>query len=115
MDTIVITNPKRWRDWPGSLTSFIQPSPLPNCTGAVAPPPTRTRPVLPASHRAPPPPLPPPFPLYPTPTPQYAAFEDEVGVYLITEYASRGDVFGELDRRGGTMSEGDAVRQVREG
>ncbi|KAI8468632.1 MAG: kinase-like domain-containing protein [Monoraphidium minutum] len=42
----------------------------------------------------------------------YAAFEDEVGVYLVTEYASRGDVFGELDRRGGTMSEGEAVRQV---
>jgi aurora kinase len=33
-------------------------------------------------------------------------------VYLVTEFASRGDVFGELDRRGGTMSEGDAVRQV---
>lgn len=38
-----------------------------------------------------------------------------MGVYLITEYASRGDVFGELDRRGGTMSEGEAVRQVRPG
>lgn len=43
---------------------------------------------------------------------QYAAFEDEVGVYLVTEYASRGDVFGELDRRGGSMTEADAVRQV---
>ncbi|KAI8471070.1 MAG: kinase-like domain-containing protein [Monoraphidium minutum] len=42
----------------------------------------------------------------------YAAFEDEVGVYLVTEFASRGDVFGELDRRGGTMPEGDAVTQV---
>jgi len=57
-------------------------------------------------------------PSHPTPNPnpptkyQFAAFEDEVGVYLITEYASRGDVFGELDRRGGTMSESDAVRQV---
>jgi hypothetical protein len=45
---------------------------------------------------------------------QYAAFEDEVGIYLVTEYASRGDVFGELDRRGGSMTESDAVRQVRE-
>jgi hypothetical protein len=44
---------------------------------------------------------------------QYAAFEDEVGVYLVTEYASKGDVFGELDRRGGSMTEADAVRQVR--
>lgn len=44
---------------------------------------------------------------------QYAAFEDEVGIYLVTEYASRGDVFGELDRRGGSMTESDAVRQVR--
>lgn len=35
-----------------------------------------------------------------------------MGVYLITEYASRGDVFGELDRRGGSMTEADAVRQV---
>jgi hypothetical protein len=35
-----------------------------------------------------------------------------VGVYLISEYASRGDVFGELDRRGGSMTEADAVRQV---
>lgn len=43
---------------------------------------------------------------------QYAAFEDERGVYLVTEYASRGDVFGELDRRGGSMTEADAVRQV---
>lgn len=43
---------------------------------------------------------------------QYAAFEDQVGVYLVTEYASRGDVFGELDRRGGSMTEADAVRQV---
>lgn len=43
---------------------------------------------------------------------QYAAFEDEVGIYLVTEYASRGDVFGELDRRGGTMTEADAVCQV---
>ncbi|WIA36653.1 hypothetical protein OEZ86_007937 [Tetradesmus obliquus] len=42
----------------------------------------------------------------------YAAFEDEVGIYLVTEYASRGDVFGELDRRGGSMTESDAVRQV---
>jgi serine/threonine protein kinase len=33
-------------------------------------------------------------------------------VYLVTEYASRGDVFGELDRRGGSMTEADAVRQV---
>ncbi|KAF6254672.1 hypothetical protein COO60DRAFT_297186 [Scenedesmus sp. NREL 46B-D3] len=41
-----------------------------------------------------------------------AAFEDEVGIYLVTEYASRGDVFGELDRRGGSMTESDAVRQV---
>lgn len=46
---------------------------------------------------------------------QYAAFEDEVGIYLVTEYASRGDVFGELDRRGGSMTEADAVRQVRPG
>lgn len=53
------------------------------------------------------------FSLFFTPThPQYAAFEDEVGVYLVTEYASRGDVFGELDRRGGSMTEADAVRQV---
>jgi hypothetical protein len=44
---------------------------------------------------------------------QFAAFEDEVGIYLVTEYASRGDVFGELDRRGGSMTESDAVRQVR--
>lgn len=43
---------------------------------------------------------------------QYAAFEDETNVYLVTEYASRGDVFGELDRRGGSMTEADAVRQV---
>lgn len=35
-----------------------------------------------------------------------------MGVYLVTEYASRGDVFGELDRRGGSMTEADAVRQV---
>ena len=42
----------------------------------------------------------------------FAAFEDDAGVYLVTEHAARGDVFGELDRRGGTMSEGDAVRQV---
>ncbi|KAF8065557.1 hypothetical protein HT031_003158 [Scenedesmus sp. PABB004] len=42
----------------------------------------------------------------------FAAFEDEVGVYLVSEYASRGDVFGELDRRGGSMTEADAVRQV---
>ena len=42
----------------------------------------------------------------------YAAFEDGLGISLVTEYASRGDVFGELDRRGGTMSEADAVRQV---
>lgn len=33
-------------------------------------------------------------------------------MYLVTEYASRGDVFGELDRRGGSMTEADAVRQV---
>jgi hypothetical protein len=33
-------------------------------------------------------------------------------VYLVTEYASKGDVFGELDRRGGSMTEADAVRQV---
>lgn len=50
--------------------------------------------------------------LYCHPPVQYAAFEDEVGVYLVTEYASRGDVFGELDRRGGSMTEADAVRQV---
>ncbi|GBF96529.1 aurora protein [Raphidocelis subcapitata] len=42
----------------------------------------------------------------------FAAFEDESGVYLVTEFASRGDVFGELDRRGGTMSESEAVRAV---
>ena len=42
----------------------------------------------------------------------FAAFEDAAGIYLVTEYASRGDVFGELDRRGGTMSEADAVRSV---
>ena len=36
-----------------------------------------------------------------------------MGVYLVTEYASKGDVFGELDRRGGSMTEADAVRQVR--
>jgi serine/threonine protein kinase len=57
---------------------------------------------------------PPPTHQIPAPhsAPQFAAFEDEAGVYLVTEYASRGDVFGELDRRGGTMSEADAVRHV---
>lgn len=43
---------------------------------------------------------------------QYAAFEDEEGIYLVTEYASQGDVFGELDRRGGAMSEAESVRHV---
>jgi hypothetical protein len=32
---------------------------------------------------------------------QYAAFEDPQGVYLVTEYATRGDVFAEVERRGG--------------
>jgi len=52
----------------------------------------------------PPTPVPPPPPPPPPPP--------ECGVYLVTEFTSRGDVFGELDRRGGTMSESDAVRQV---
>ena len=42
----------------------------------------------------------------------FAAFEDAAGVYLVTELAPRGDVFGELDRRGGAMGEADAVRAV---
>ncbi len=46
--------------------------------------------------------------------PQFAAFEDDVGIYLVTEYASKGDVFGELQRRNGAMSERDAVRAVVE-
>lgn len=35
-----------------------------------------------------------------------------MAVYLVSEYANKGDVFGELDRRGGSMSEGDACRLV---
>ncbi|MEW5303989.1 MAG: hypothetical protein WDW36_006632 [Sanguina aurantia] len=42
----------------------------------------------------------------------WAAFEDQYGIYLITEYASKGDVFTEVERRGGQMTEAEAVRQV---
>lgn len=42
----------------------------------------------------------------------WAAFEDQYGLYLVTEYASKGDVFTEVEKRGGQMSEADAVKQV---
>eukprot|EP00955_Chlamydomonas_euryale_P113721 366230-Chlamydomonas_euryale.AAC.2 len=44
--------------------------------------------------------------------PQWAAFEDEHGIYLCTEYASKGDVFTDVERRGGSLTEPEAVRQV---
>ncbi|KXZ53086.1 hypothetical protein GPECTOR_8g78 [Gonium pectorale] len=43
---------------------------------------------------------------------QWAAFEDQYGIYLVFEYASKGDVFTEVERRGGQLNEAEAVRQV---
>ena len=43
---------------------------------------------------------------------QWAAFEDQYGIYLVSEYASKGDVFADVEKRGGQMSEAEAVRQV---
>lgn len=51
-----------------------------------------------------PPPASQPAYLTPGPCPpalQYSAFEDTQGVYLVTEFASRGDVFAEVERKGG--------------
>ncbi|KAL6757666.1 hypothetical protein V8C86DRAFT_2616161 [Haematococcus lacustris] len=42
----------------------------------------------------------------------WAAFEDQHGIYLITEYAARGDVFSDVERRGGHLSEQDTVRTI---
>ncbi|GIL46559.1 hypothetical protein Vafri_3538 [Volvox africanus] len=42
----------------------------------------------------------------------WAAFEDQYGIYLVFEYASKGDVFTEVERRGGQLNEAESVRQV---
>lgn len=42
----------------------------------------------------------------------WAAFEDQYGIYLLFEFASKGDVFTEVERRGGQLSEAESVRQV---
>lgn len=51
-------------------------------------------------------------PMHCRPTLQWAAFEDEHGIYLCTEFAAKGDVFADVEKRGGSMSESEAVRQV---
>lgn len=43
---------------------------------------------------------------------QWAAFEDQYGIYLVSEFASKGDVFADVEKRGGQMTEADTVRQV---
>ena len=42
----------------------------------------------------------------------WAAFEDQYGIYLVSEFASKGDVFADVEKRGGQMTESDTVRQV---
>ncbi|KAG2439374.1 hypothetical protein HXX76_004731 [Chlamydomonas incerta] len=42
----------------------------------------------------------------------WAAFEDQYGIYLVFEYASKGDVFTEVERRGGQLDEAETVRSV---
>ncbi|KAG2453438.1 hypothetical protein HYH02_001661 [Chlamydomonas schloesseri] len=42
----------------------------------------------------------------------WAAFEDQYGIYLVFEYASKGDVFTEVERRGGQLDEAETVRTV---
>ncbi|KAG2498844.1 hypothetical protein HYH03_003036 [Edaphochlamys debaryana] len=44
----------------------------------------------------------------------WAAFEDQYGIYLVFEYASKvgPDVFTEVERRGGQLNEAETVRQV---
>ncbi|GAX74015.1 hypothetical protein CEUSTIGMA_g1465.t1 [Chlamydomonas eustigma] len=42
----------------------------------------------------------------------WAAFEDQYGIYLVSEYASKGDVFADVEKRGGQMTEVETVRQV---
>ncbi|PNH12764.1 putative spindle assembly checkpoint kinase [Tetrabaena socialis] len=39
----------------------------------------------------------------------WAAFEDQYGIYLVFEYASKGDVFMEVERRGGQLNEAETV------
>lgn len=42
----------------------------------------------------------------------WAAFEDRTGIYLVTEFAAKGDVFADVEKRGGNMSEAETVVQV---
>ena len=51
------------------------------------------------------------LPSFPSPS-QWAAFEDQYGIYLVSEYASKGDVFADVEKRGGQMTEAETVRQV---
>lgn len=43
---------------------------------------------------------------------QYGAFEDESRIYLVMQYAAGGDLFDELRRLGGRMSEQETVGTV---
>lgn len=43
---------------------------------------------------------------------QYGAFEDESRIYLVMQYAAGGDLFDELRRLGGRMSEQETVCTV---
>lgn len=42
----------------------------------------------------------------------YAAFEDDERIYLVQEFAAGGDLFDDVKRRGGRMSEAEVVQQV---
>ncbi|PSC71935.1 aurora other [Micractinium conductrix] len=42
----------------------------------------------------------------------YAAFEDADGIYLVQEFAARGDLYVELSRRGGHMPESHVAKNV---
>ncbi|EFN57657.1 hypothetical protein CHLNCDRAFT_11382, partial [Chlorella variabilis] len=50
--------------------------------------------------------------LHPNVVRLFAAFEDADGIYLVQEYASRGDLYVELSRRGGYMPEAHVVKNV---
>ncbi|KAI3438488.1 hypothetical protein D9Q98_000916 [Chlorella vulgaris] len=50
--------------------------------------------------------------LHPNVVRLFAAFEDGDGIYLVQEYASRGDLYVELSRRGGYMPEPHVVKSV---